>query len=156
MSSKIYSFSFVLLVLFMFSCSGTKKITEQEVANAAVNKPVKEIAEQKQMEFEYLFLEALKQKMFGNMQKAIQLLSSCLEIDPNSSAAMFELANIHAANNDFTSASLLLEKAISINSENKWYKQLLAQIYQQQKKFSEAVDLLRKHAEQARRACACR
>ena len=141
MIRKIYWLSFVLLALFIVSCSGTKKITEQEVGKAALNKPVEELAEQKQMEFEYLFLEALKQKMFGNMQKAIQLLSSCLEIDPNSSAAMYELANIHAANNDFTSASLLLEKAISINSENKWYKQLLAQIYQQQRKFSEAADI---------------
>ena len=134
-------FSVIVLFIAVVSCSGTKKVTEQEVANAAINKPVDELVEQKQMEFEYLFLEALKQKMFGNMQKAIQLLSSCLEIDPNSSAAMFELANIHAANNDFTSASLLLEKAISINSENKWYKQLLAQIYQQQRKFSEAADI---------------
>jgi len=141
MIRKIYWLSFVLLALFIVSCSGTKKITEQEVGKAALNKPVEELAEQKQMEFEYLFLEALKQKMFGNMQKAIQLLSSCLEIDPNSSAAMYELANIHAANNDFTCASLLLEKAISINSENKWYKQLLAQIYQQQRKFSEAADI---------------
>ena len=141
MIRKIYWLSFVLLALFIVSCSGTKKITEQEVGKAAINKPVEELAEQKQMEFEYLFLEALKQKMFGNMQKSIQLLSSCLEIDPNSSAAMYELANIHAANNDFTSASLLLEKAISINSENKWYKQLLAQIYQQQRKFSEAADI---------------
>ncbi|NOR75384.1 MAG: tetratricopeptide repeat protein [Draconibacterium sp.] len=141
MIRKIYWFSFVLFTLFLVSCSGTKKVTEQEVANAAINKPVDELAEQKQMEFEYLFLEALKQKMFGNMQEAIQLLSSCLEIDPNSSAAMFELANIHAANNDFISASLLLEKAISINSENKWYKQLLAQIYQQSKRFSAAAEI---------------
>ena len=141
MKKTIIWISIIISAVVFISCSGTKKITEQEIANAAVNKPVEEIAEQKQMEFEYLFLEALKQKMFGNMQKSIQLLSSCLEIDPNSSAAMYELANIHAANNDFTSASLLLEKAISINSENKWYKQLLAQIYQQQRKFSEAADI---------------
>ena len=141
MKKIINWFSIIVLVIVVVSCSGTKKITEQKIANAAVNKPVEELAEQKQMEFEYLFLEALKQKMFGNMQKAIQLLSSCLEIDPNSSAAMFELANIHAANNDFTSASLLLEKAISLNSENKWYKLLLAQIYQQSNKFSEAADI---------------
>lgn len=131
----------LVLLISIVSCSGTKKITEQEVAVAAIEKPAEELAEQKQKEFEFLFVEALKQKMFSNPQKAIQLLSSCLEIDPNSSAAMYELANIHAANNDFTSASLLLEKAISINSENKWYKQLLAQIYQQTKKFSEAADI---------------
>lgn len=141
MKKIINWFSIIVLVIVVVSCSGTKKITEQKIANAAVNKPVEELAEQKQMEFEYLFLEALKQKMFGNMQKTVQLLSSCLEIDPNSSAAMFELANVHAANNDFMSASLLLEKAISLNSENKWYKLLLAQIYQQSNKFSEAADI---------------
>ena len=127
--------------LALVSCSGPKQVTEQEVAMAAVNTPTTELVDQKQMEFEYLFVEALKQKMFGNAQKAIQLLSSCLEIDPNSSSAMYELANIHAANNDLMSASLLLEKAISIDDDNKWYKQLLAQIYQQSRKFSEAADL---------------
>jgi len=133
-----------VLVLFIAiaSCSGGKKITEQQVVAAAVNgQDNKELAEKKQMEFDYLFSEALKQKMFGNAQNAIQILSSCLEIDPNSSAAMYELASIHAANNDFTSATLLLEKAISLNSQNIWYKQMLAQIYQQTKKFDQAAGL---------------
>lgn len=141
MKKIINWFSIIVLFIAVVSCSGTKKITEQEVVGAALEKPVEELAEQKQKEFEFLFVEALKQKMFGNAQKAIQLLSSCLEIDPNSSAAMYELANIHASNNDFTSASLLLEKAISLNAENKWYKQSLAQIYQQTNKFSEAADI---------------
>lgn len=131
----------VIIFAAFVSCSGPKKITEQEIVKAAVESPTEEIVEQKQKEFEFLFVEALKQKMFGNAQKTIQLLSSCLEIDPNSSAAMYELANIHSANNDFTSASLLLEKAISINPDNKWYKQLLANIYQQQRKFSEAAEI---------------
>ena len=129
------------LFAVVVSCSAQKQVTEQQVVKAAVDQPVDELAEQKQKEFEYLFVEALKQKMFGNPQKAIQLLSSCLEIDPNSSAAMFELAKIHAANNDFTSSSLLLEKAMSLNPDNKWYKLLLAQVYQQTRKFSEAADL---------------
>lgn len=95
--------------------------------------------DKKQAEFEFMYVEALKQKMFGNTQQAVQLLSSCLEIDPNSSAAMYELATIHAANNDLTSSTLLLEKAISINPGNKWYKLLLAQNYQQLRKFAEAA-----------------
>ncbi len=132
------------VVVFLWavsSCSGPLKISEHDIVKAAVDQPKAELAEQKQKEFEYFFVEALKQKMFGNAQEAIRLLSSCLEIDPNSSAAMFELANIHAVNNDFTSASLLLEKAISLNPDNKWYKLLLAQIYQQSRKFSEAADI---------------
>lgn len=130
-----------ILLAGIVSCSGGKKITAQKEAAVEVDSAQLQLAEQKQMEFDYLFVEALKQKMFGNPQNAIQILSSCLEIDPNSSAAMFELASIHAANNDFTSSALLLEKAISIDNENKWYKELLAQIYQQTRKFSEAAEI---------------
>ncbi len=130
-----------LFTLAVSSCATSKKVSEQDVAKAAVNEQTNELSESKQNEFEYLFIEALKQKMFGNAQKAIQLLSSCLEIDPNSSAAMFELANIHAVNKDYTSASLLLEKAISLNPDNKWYKLLLAQIYQQTRRYSESADI---------------
>jgi len=139
----VKSLGAALIAGLLAACSGPKQITEQDVAKAAVSTstPVEELSEEKQQEFEYIFVEALKQKMFGNPQKAIQLLSSCLDIDPNSSAAMYELANIHAANNDFTSASLLLEKAISLEPGNKWYKLLLAQIYQQTRKFSEASDI---------------
>jgi len=133
---KLFNIVFVfVLFIAIISCSGGKKITEQQVVKAAVEPQNSELEEKKQMEFDYLFSEALKQKMFGNTQNAIQILSSCLEIDPNSSAAMYELAGIHAANNDFTSATLLLEKAISLNPGNIWYKQMLAQIYQQSKKF---------------------
>jgi len=92
-------------------------------------------------EFEYTFIEGLKQKMIGNQQAAITLFSKCLEINPNSSSAMFELAKIHSGNGDQTSSSLLLEKAINIDPANKWYKLLLAQIYQQGKQYKKAADL---------------
>jgi tetratricopeptide (TPR) repeat protein len=131
----------IVLFAALISCSGSKKITEQQVVKAAVQPEKNKLDEKKQMEFDYLFSEAIKQKMFGNAQNAIQILSSCLQIDPNSSAAMYELASIHAANNDFTSSTLLLEKAIGLNPGNIWYKLLLAQIYQQSKKFDEAAGI---------------
>jgi tetratricopeptide (TPR) repeat protein len=129
----------ILLGVALASCSGSKKVTEQQVVNAAVDSQQVLNNEKRQMEFDFLFSEALKQRMLGNKQNAVQLFSSCLEIDPKSSAAMYELANIHASNNDFTSAAMLLEKAITCNPENTWYKQSLAQIYQQTRKFEEAA-----------------
>jgi tetratricopeptide (TPR) repeat protein len=151
MKKLLTNLSIAVLFVAVVSCSGSKNITEQQVVKAAVENSKTELPEQKRMEFDYLFSEALKQKMFGNPQNAIQILSSCLEIDPNSSAAMYELASIHAANKDFTSATLLLEKAISINSGNIWYKQMLAQIYQQTKRFDDAArvydDLLKNDPE---------
>ncbi len=140
MNSIIRKFGVIFLLAVFLSCSGVKNVAQQKPeGELKTSRQEPELSEQKQKEFEFLFVEALKQKMFGNPQKAIQLLSSCLELDPNSSAAMYELATIHATNNDYTSASLLLEKAISINPDNKWYKLLLAQTYQQARKLTEAA-----------------
>jgi hypothetical protein len=99
------------------------------------------ISENDRNEFEYTFIEGLKQRMIGNQQAAIALFSKCLQINPNSTSAMFELAKIHSGNGDMTSASLLLEKAIKLDQDNKWYKVLLAQIYEQGKQFKQAADL---------------
>jgi tetratricopeptide (TPR) repeat protein len=136
----------LLLPAFILACSGAKSVVNTSDSNAEnqeieINEQELPVEEQKQLEFDYLFVEAIKEKSLGNPQKAIQLLSGCLEINPNSSAAMYELATIHAENNDFTSASLLLEKAIQLNPENKWYRLLLAQIYQQTQRFDDAAEI---------------
>lgn len=128
----------ILLSGMAVSCSAPRKASVEVPQGGTPQLP---LSGEKNKELEYLFIEALKQKMVGNPQKAVSLLSACLEIDPNSSAAMYELANLHLMNNDLTSASLLLEKAISVNSENKWYKLLLARIYQQTGKSAEAAGL---------------
>lgn len=122
-------------IFFFNACKSSQKAATSVQATTSVQ----ELPDDKKKEFEYLFVEALKQKMIGNQQRAVSLLSACLEIDPNSAAAMFELANMHVANNDLTSATLLLEKAITINPTNKWYKLLLARIYSQTSKFAESA-----------------
>lgn len=137
------SIYFLLIVLTGGSCATAR----QEMSVSPDKVPVPEqmtpeqsmLSENEENEFEYLFIEGLKQKKLGKLNDAASVFTRCLEIDPNSDVAMFEMANIHYANKDLTSASLLLEKAITINNNNKWYKLLLAQIYQQRKQFSEAA-----------------
>jgi len=137
------SIYFLLILLTGMSCATAKQ--EMQVDQDKRTEPEQTVPEQsmlsenEQNEFEYLFIEGLKQKKLGKLSDAAALFSRCLEIDPNSAVAMYEMANIHYANKDLTSASLVLEKAISIDNNNKWYKLLLAQIYQQRKQFSEAA-----------------
>ena len=129
-----------LLPGFIFACTGTKTVAQVEtIPEVIVDEKELKLEEQKQMEFQYMFVEALREKALGNPQKAIQYLSGCLEIDPNSAAAMYELATIHAENNDLTSAALLLEKALSVSPGNKWYNMMLAQVYQQTRRFNDAA-----------------
>jgi len=135
-----YTAFLVIVILLGSSCGTTKK----PVASSVQPKPEVEtstISDTDKNEFEYTFIEGLKQKMIGNSQAAITLFSKCLEINPASSSAMFELAKIYSSNGDQTSSALLLEKAINIDQQNKWYKILLAQIYQQGKQYKKAADL---------------
>lgn len=136
---KYFFYCPVLIGLFIVaSCSGPGKSVRENRDPAT---PVVKGNEEKAKEFEYLFVEAIKQKMVGNPQKAVSYLSACLEIDPGSSAAMYELAQLHIQNKDLTSAALLLEKATTLQPSNKWYILLLAQIYQQKGNNSEAAAL---------------
>jgi tetratricopeptide (TPR) repeat protein len=137
---KGYLAYFALITILASSCG----IAPKQVKSTVEKKPAveeKSISDDAKNEFEYTFIEGLKQKMIGNQQAAISLFSKCLQINPNSSAAMFELAKIHSGNGDMTSSSLLLEKAIKIDPENKWYKVLLAQICEQGKQYKQAADL---------------
>ena len=131
---------FAVISVLSISCATAQKRVKSTVATKPAVEE-KSISEDDKNEFEYTFIEGLKQKMIGNQQAAIALFSKCLTINPNSSSAMFELAKIHSGNGDMTSSSLLLEKAIKIEPENKWYKVLLAQIYEQGKQYKLAADL---------------
>jgi len=127
---------FIAVAAGLAACSGSRETAQGQPSGSVRNN---EVSEEKVKEFEFLFIEALKQKMIGNPRKAVSFLSACLEINPNSSAAMYELANLHIANNDLTSASLLLEKATTLNPSNKWYKLMLARVYAQVGKDAEAA-----------------
>lgn len=135
--------TYFILVLFLTSFAGMaqKRVKSKPQPKSEVEE--KSISEDDKNEFEFTFIEGLKQKMIGNQQAAVTLFSKCLTINPNSTSAMFELAKIHSGNGDMTSSSLLLEKAINIDPENKWYQVLLAQIYQQGKQYKKAADLYR-------------
>jgi tetratricopeptide (TPR) repeat protein len=140
---KRYLAYFALVSVMAVSCSTTRKQVKPKV-QLKTETETNAISEDDKNEFEYTFIEGLKQKMIGNQQAAITLFSKCLTINPTSASAMFELAKIHSSNGDQTSSSLLLEKAVTIDPQNKWYMVLLAQIYQQGKQYKKAADLYRK------------
>ncbi|MDP2337759.1 MAG: tetratricopeptide repeat protein [Bacteroidota bacterium] len=133
--------AYLAVVSILISSCGIAKKQVKSVTPIKSEIQEKTISEDDKNEFEYTFIEGLKQKMIGNQQAAVTMFSKCLEINPNSSSAMFELAKIHLGNGDQTSSSLLLEKAINIDPANKWYKLLLAQIFQQGKQYLKAATL---------------
>ena len=137
---KIFVVYIAVVSILISSCGTWQKLVKPAV-KVTPEAQATTMSDDEKNEFEYTFIEALKQKMIGNQPAAVTLFSKCLDINPNSATAMFELAKIHSANGDQTSSALLLEKAINLSPENKWYKILLAQIYQQGKQYQKAADL---------------
>ena len=97
------------------------------------------LSEESRREFEYLFIEGLKQRTLGNFDEAIKIFSRCLEIDSRSSATLYEMANIHVSKGDYQSSMFLLEKAVLITPDNQYYRLLLVKVYQQNKLFEKAA-----------------
>lgn len=139
--NKYYLIVFILSSFILFSCGTNKMVGSSKEKRIAKSEKKDSISEEKRIEFEFMYIEGLKQKMIGNADNAVQYFNSCLDIDPNSAAVLYEIANIHTQKGDFSSAKALLEKAIKINNENKWYKLLLAQIYQNNKQYVEASSI---------------
>jgi len=132
--------SWVFLSLFslLFSC----KIPQQAVKIVVPEEESKSLSllndDQKQ-QFQYLFIEGIKQRTIGNTEEAVKIFSRCLEMDPYSSSSLYEIANIHILRNDFQSAMMMLEKAVSLNPKNHYYQILLAKVYQQNKLYEKAA-----------------
>ena len=141
MTSKERLFGILLIVISsgaVSSCKVAKTVSASAVTVSTDTTEIK-LSEDARKEFEYLFIEGLKQRTLENLDDAIKIFSRCLEIDPRSSATLYEMANIHVSKGDFQSSMFLLEKAVSINPDNQYYRLLLVKVYQQNKLFDKAA-----------------
>lgn len=134
--------SVVILLIFnvtLISSCKVSKSAAQRKDLTPVDSVAAAVSSQKQNEFQYLFIEGIKQRTLGNPDEAVKIFSRCLEIDPKSSAALYEMANIHVSKGDFQSSMMMCEKAVSLNPDNQYYHLLLVKIYIQNKLFDKAA-----------------
>ena len=76
-----------------------------------------------------LFIDATKARLTKDMVTAERLYSQCLEKNPDHAPSLYELAQIFADKNDYSTATKYARRASEIEPENKWYKLLLVEIY---------------------------
>jgi len=82
--------------------------------------------------FNYVYGEALRQKLLGNNGEALRFFEQCVMINPASDASYFQIAQILLGSNDTENAKKYLRKAIRIQPGNLWYQLLMANIFYQQ------------------------
>lgn len=89
--------------------------------------------------FDYLYVEAIKQKVLGNFGDALQYLEQCVKINPKSDAAYYQMSQVVASGGNIHDAKKYLLKAISLEGRNSWYLVSLSGMYYQEKNIDSAI-----------------
>ena len=90
-------------------------------------------------EFDYTYVEALRQKLLGNYGDALKYLEQCIQLYPESDAAYFQMAQIVSESGDLKNAKVYALKALSLDEKNLWYLITAGGICYQQKNIDSAI-----------------
>lgn len=102
------------------------------------------IEEENSLKFQTHFFEALKQKAIKNYSKAIESLELCNEIDSLNVAVLFEFSKNHLELNNYFEAELFIDKALELDSENRYLLQHKVAVLKAQRNFNKAIEVQKK------------
>jgi len=89
--------------------------------------------------FDYYFIEAVKQKLMGNIGEALQRLEQCLKINPESDAAYFQKAQLLVGLGNNAQGKVFAIKAHTLDPDNFWYLMMLAGLYYNDQNIDSAI-----------------
>ena len=126
-----------IALILATACKSSKEVTQEE---ATITKSG-EGPQTGTADNSAVFIDANKQRILGNYNKAESLYLQCLEINPNDAASMYELARIYRAQRKIEPAIQYAEKAATTDKENIYYQVLLSNIYKQNSQFEESIEV---------------
>ena len=94
--------------------------------------------------YDMLFLEAMVQRQKDNDDAAFDLLSRCVELNPQASEAYYFLAQYYAQMKEEEKTLAYLEKAAQLSPDNPTYMETLADTYISQEQYDKAVAVIEK------------
>ncbi len=89
--------------------------------------------------FDYVYVEALRQKLIGNAGDALKYFEQCSKLNPVNDAVYYQMAQILFAQGDISNGRKYALKAAELNGENLWYVIMLAGSYYQEKNIDSAI-----------------
>ncbi len=97
------------------------------------------VASAQQTKFDYIFQEALRQKLANKYDAAIDLFDYCRQLDPSSGAVLYELSELYRYVKNDSLAIHALEDACKLYPKNYWYKNRLVALYLESRRTDEAL-----------------
>ncbi len=144
MGNRAFIFYLLLLISFSGVCGGMISLRGEPPDTTHTRHGKKHSAEGKllvEVENTGLLMDAKKEALLGNTDRAIQLFTYYTAHYPNDPAGKFELARLMASREQYNDAYDLIQEAISLDQNNKYYQLFLAEICQLSKKDKEAVGI---------------
>ena len=89
--------------------------------------------------YNYVYGEALRQKLLGNAGDALKYFEQCIRMNPASDAASYQIAQISVQRGDFVNGKSFAQRAYKLDTHNLWYITLMGDIYYQEKNIDSAV-----------------
>ncbi len=91
---------------------------------------------------DYFMMEAAKCRMQNNMSASVEMYRHCLEIEPNSPEALFQMGLVHIYMKEDSLGMDCLERAEELDPDNAYYVEVLASLYLRRADTEAAVPLL--------------
>lgn len=93
------------------------------------------------------FYEAMKQKMIGNDDKALQLFLKVIKAEPDQPDPYYQAAVLYKKKSDYTEALYYAGKAAELEPDNDFYQLLYAEILSYFQRYDEAAAIIESLAE---------
>ena len=89
--------------------------------------------------FEYVYVEAIKQKLMGNGGEALKYFEQCSKLNPSSDAVYYQMAQIILSGGDLKNGKKFARKALELDPGNLWYMMMLSGVYYQERNLDSAI-----------------
>ena len=134
-------FLLIPILCFCLMACTTKKGTQGPVAATpgGGGKDKKELTADEKRQVKGVFMQAMKEKLTGNIDEAIELFEQVAAKDPDNDAAHYELSGLYSRQERFEMAIKSSREAVRIDANNEWYLVQLAYLYQENRYYKDAL-----------------
>lgn len=141
MKKNSWYFLFLSAILLSAGCKSLQP-TARRPGGDSNSKPQLSYGEQRKLDVS--FTDGLIQKMQENYPQAISQFKKCLDIYPNHAASLYEIAFIENGTGKSSDAIAYVQRAVSLDENNEWYRLLLAKCFMETGKFNDAASAFEK------------
>lgn len=145
-----YAHIMCLALITMASCSTLSHTTKNTKGSDPTFEARKQLTLEQQREYDKLYLEAINQKLNGHTDAAHELLEEALNINPNASETLYELALMQLSLSSKGDSTLvaqgaeMLQKAYNLEPSNPYFRATLAEHFIRTAEFEKAAELYEK------------